>query len=352
MFYASDNTGPVHPKVLEALTGANDGHAAAYGSDPLTEAAQDRIREVFEAPDAAVHLVPTGTAANALLLATYAAPWSTVFCSQEAHIHVDECNAPEFYSGGAKLTLVDTSEGQITPVALETAITAEETRGLHGPQRGPVSLTQATETGTVYSLDSTRSLAGVARRYGLPVHMDGARLANAIPAIGCSPAEATWKAGVDMLSFGGTKNGLMGVEAAILFDPSKSREFELRRKRGGHLFSKHRYLAAQMLAYLEGGLWLELAAAANAACQKLADGLRDAPGANLMYRPQANMVFARLPRSRHRQLFAAGAQYHLWGDELDGGAEDEPLAARFVTDWSSRETDTDRFLDLLDRANR
>ncbi|MFD0978801.1 threonine aldolase family protein [Tropicimonas aquimaris] len=347
MYFASDNTGPIHPRILDALARANTGYAPAYGADPLTVEVVQTLREIFEAPEAAVHLVATGTAANSLLLSTGTAPWQTIFCSRVAHIHEDECNAPEFFSGGAKLTLVETVDGKMTPEGLVAAIEAEETRGVHGPQRGPVSLTQATEKGTLYTLEELRALSEVAHRFGLPVHMDGARFANALASLGCSPAGMTWKAGIDMLSFGGTKNGLMGVEAAILFDPARSMEFELRRKRGAHLFSKHRYLAAQMQGYLEGGLWLEMAGAANTACQRLADGLRNAPGANLMFRPEANIVFARLPRATHRRLFEAGAQYHLSDDTLDGGPEDAPLAARFVTDWSAEPAETDRFLSLL-----
>ncbi|MFV0334360.1 MAG: threonine aldolase family protein [Tropicimonas sp.] len=347
MHFASDNTGPVHPKVMEALRRANEGHAPAYGTDALTREITARIRETFEAPEASVHLVATGTAANSLLLATQAAPWQTVFCSRAAHIHEDECNAPEFYSGGAKLTLVETEAGRMTPAGLRAAIGAEETRDIHGPQRGPVSITQASEAGTVHTLEELATLTGIARDHGLPVHMDGARFANALVHLGCTPAEMSWKAGIDLLSFGGTKNGLMGVEAAILFDPAKDREFQLRRKRGAQLFSKHRYLAAQMHAYLADGLWLEMAGAANAACRHLAEGLERVPQARLIRRPQANILFAELPRATHRRLLAARAQYHLWGAALDGGPEEEPLTARFVTDWSARTEDTERFLALL-----
>ncbi|SDK46873.1 threonine aldolase family protein [Aliiruegeria lutimaris] len=347
MHYASDNTGPVHPKVMEALLRANEGYAPAYGAEALTREVTNQIREIFEAPDAVVHLVATGTAANSLLLASHTAPWDTIFCSRVSHIHEDECNAPEFYCGGAKLTLVPTEDGKMSPAGLRAAIEAEETRGVHGPQRGPVSLTQATEKGTVHTLEELCALTEVAREFRLRTHMDGARFANALSTLGCSPAEMTWKAGIDMLSFGGTKNGLMGVEAAILFDPARDTEFQLRRKRGAHLFSKHRYLAAQMQAYLTDNLWLDMAAAANAACQNLADGFREAPGANLMYRPEANILFARLPRSTHRRLFAAGAEYHLWNGYLESGAEDERIAARFVTDWSANPSDTERFLSLL-----
>jgi threonine aldolase len=336
MHFASDNTGPVHPKVMEALVRANEGYAMPYGSDALSREVAGRIREVFEAPEAAVHLVATGTAANSLILATMAKPWSTIFCAPHAHISEDECNAPEFFSGGAKLTLVGGENAKIGPDDLAAAIAKEETRGVHGPQRGPVSITQATEKGTVYALDEIRALTEIARLNGLKVHMDGARFTNALVRLGCSPAEMTWRAGVDAVSFGGTKNGLMGVEAAVIFDPALAWEFELRRKRGAHLFSKHRYLAAQMSAYLEGDLWLDMAASANAACDRLTRGLKQVPGAAFHYEPQANIIFAEWSRAGHRRLHDAGAQYYLWNGTLDSGPADETLTARLVTDWSAR----------------
>ncbi|WP_170365430.1 threonine aldolase family protein [Ruegeria arenilitoris] len=344
MHFASDNSGPVHPEVLTALAEANQGYQMAYGPDDLMNEVRDRIRGIFEAPGAAVYLVATGTAANSLALATLSQPWETVFCSPVAHIHEDECNAPEFYTG-AKLTLVPGGD-KMQPDALRRTIAAEETRGVHGPQRGPVSITQVTERGSVYSLTELRALCGVAKEFGLPVHMDGARFTNALVALNCSPAEMTWKAGVDAVSFGGTKNGLMGVEAVIFFDESKAWEFELRRKRGAHLFSKHRYLSAQMAAYLRDDLWLRSARKANANCARLADGLR-AAGAQFLHEPQANIIFASFPRSLHRRLHAAGAVYHLWGDPLDGPDEDEMLACRFVCDWSTPTEEIDRFLALL-----
>jgi threonine aldolase len=347
MFFASDNGGPVHPAVMDALARANDGYALAYGAEPAMERVRDRIRAVFEAPEAAVHLVATGTAANALILATLARPWSTIFCTEMAHVQEDECNAPEFFSGGAKLTLVRAPEAKLTPAGLRAKIAAEETRGVHGPQRGPVTITQATEKGTVYSLEELRAVTGVARDFGLPVHMDGARFANALVALGCTPAEMTWKAGIDALSFGGTKNGLMGVEGVIFFDPRHAREFELRRKRGAHLFSKHRYLSAQMEAYLDGDLWLGMARAANAAAARLAAGLRAAPGATLAWEPQANVIFARLPRRTHQRLIAAGAVYSLWEGDADSGDPEEPLLARFVCDWSTPAASIDGLLGLL-----
>jgi len=344
MYFASDNSGPVHPTILQALTEANQGYAMAYGADELMDQVRARIREIFEAPQAAVYLVATGTAANVLGLSTLANPWDTIFCSPVAHIHQDECNAPEFYSG-AKLTLVEGSD-KMSPEALRAAIEAEEIRGVHGPQRGPVSITQVTERGSVYSLAELQALCDVAKDYALPVHLDGARFSNALAALNCSAAEMTWKAGVSAVSFGGTKNGCMGVEAVILFDESKSREFELRRKRGAHLFSKHRYLSAQMHAYLKDDLWLSLARQANANCARLADGLR-AAGAGFAHEPQANMIFASLPRRTHERLHAAGAQYHLWSGKLAGDDPDEMLTARLVCDWSISAEEIDRFLALL-----
>lgn len=345
MFFTSDNAGPVHPEIMARVVAANDGAAMPYGADGIMEEVRDALRDAFEAPDAAVYLVATGTAANVLGLACYTQPWQTVFSTPMAHISEDECNAPEFYTGGAKLTLVEGSD-LMTPAALRAAIEAEETRGVHGVQRGPLSLTQVTELGRVYDLDALRALTDVAKGYGLPVHMDGARFANALVALGCSPAEMTWKAGVDVVSFGGTKNGCMGVEAVIFFDPAKAWEFELRRKRGAHLFSKHRYLSAQMAGYLADGLWLRLARQANDAAARLAAGLA-AAGADLMHAPDANMIFASLPRATHQRLHDGGAKYYLWSGTLEGDDPDEMLLARLVCGWSTTEDEVDRFLALL-----
>jgi len=348
MHFASDNAGPVPQEVLDALAAANTGYAMPYGNDPVTARVRDRIRELFEAPGASVHLVATGTAANALALATLVEPWQTVFCHRTAHVEEDECGAPEFFAGAAKLTLVDGPDGKMDPAALAAAIAESGAKGVHGVQPGAVTITQPTERGTVHSLDEIRALAGVARENGLPVHMDGARFANAVAALGCSAAEMTWKAGIDAVSFGGTKNGLMGVEAVILFDAAPSWEFELRRKRGAHLFSKHRYLAAQMEAFLDRDLWLRLAARANAAAARLAAGLATVPGARLLHPADANMVFAGWPRAGHRRAREAGATYYLWpfGQALDG-PDDEVLTARLVCDWSMTDAEVDRFLTLL-----
>lgn len=341
MEFLSDNAGPVHPRVMQALMDANTGHAAPYGNDPLTEQATARVRDLFEAPQAEVFLVTLGTAANVLALAGFTHPWDTVFCSPLAHIVVDECNAPEFYMGGAKLTHVGDSV-KMTPEALDAAIATYDTGDHHMAQAGPVSITQVTERGTLYALDEIAALTAVARRHGCPVHLDGARFANAAVALGCTPAEMSWKAGVDVVSFGGTKNGLMGVEAIVVFDPAKAREFVLRRKRGAQLMSKHRYLAAQMDAYLTDGLWREIADAANANGAYLAEGLRSSGVAEFLYEPQANMLFVTLPRAAHRKARAEGARYELHGS-VDG-PDDARLSCRLVCDWSLSTEQIDRFV--------
>ena len=346
MIFASDNTGPVHPKIMAAVMAANDGYAMPYGNDDTTRAARDAVRALFEAPDAAVEFVATGSVANALALACLAKPWDGVFCHRIAHVEEDECGAPDFYSG-AKTILIDGADAKFSPEALEAAILQCKARGVHGAQPGPVTITNVTERGTVYALDEIGALVDVAKAHGLPVHLDGARFANAIAALGCAPADLTWRAGVDALSFGGTKNGLMGVEAAILFDPARAEELAYRRKRGAHLFSKHRYLTAQLAAALDGDLWLDMARAANAAADRLRAGLAAIPGVTLGSDYRANMTFAAWPRAAHRRLIAAGASYYLWDGTLDGGPEDAPITARLVCDWSADPADTDRFLDLL-----
>ncbi|SDO13182.1 L-threonine aldolase [Lutimaribacter pacificus] len=345
MFFASDNAGPAHPQIMQAMLDANRGYALPYGADAIMERVTARIREVFEAPEAAIHLVATGTAANSLALACMCQPFETVFCSPVAHIHEDECNAPEFYTGGAKLTLVGDSD-KMTPDSLRAAFAAEETRGVHGPQRGPVSITQATERGRVYTVDEIAALTAVSRDFGQQAHLDGARFANALVALGCTPSEMTWKAGIDAVSFGGTKNGCPGVEAVIFFDPGKAWEFELRRKRGAHLFSKHRYLSAQMEAYLTDDLWLTSARAANANCRRLADGLAGVPGVRMLHDPQANIIFADMPRAVHKRLQDGGAVYYLLAGDADSGDPDELLPSRMVTDWSIGDDQIDRFVDL------
>ncbi len=219
---------------------------------------------------------------------------------------------------------------------------------LHNVQPGALSLTQASELGAVYTLEETRALTDIARDAGLPVHMDGTRFANAVAHLGCTPAEASWQAGVDVLCLGATKNGALAAEAVILFDPARAREFELRRKRGGHLFSKMRFVAAQMEAYLTDGLWLKTAAHANALAGRLADGIRTATNCRLLNSPEANMVFAEIPLAAHRRLQAEGARYYPWRPMPgDDAPEHTPVAVRLVTSFETTEAEVDRFVEML-----
>ena len=341
MFFASDNNGPAHPNVMARVMAGNAGYQPSYGEDEIMDEVRNRIRALFEAPEAAVYLVATGTAANALALACYTQPWQTVYCSKVAHIEVDECNAPEFYSGGAKLALLPTDD-KMTPDMLATAIAETPAGDVHCAQPGPVSITQVTERGSVYSLAELKTLCDIAKGHGLPVHLDGARFSNAQVALGCTAAEMSWKAGVDVVSFGGTKNGCMGVEAVVFFDPAKAWEFELRRKRAAHLFSKHRYLSAQMAGYLENDTFLEAATKANENAAYLTRGLR-AAGVTFLHEPQANMLFVSFPRRIHQALEAAGARYSRFGGTLEGPAE-EHISARLVCDWAIEREQIDAFV--------
>ncbi len=348
MFFASDNASGVPPQVLAALARANDGYTKSYGADTIMDGVRARIREIFEAPEAAVYLVATGTAANSLALSIGCQPWGAVFCHRHAHVEADECGAPEFFTGGAKLVLVDGAHGKMTPDTLQAALARTGRGGVHSVQRGMLTLTNVTEAGTVYTPSEVAGLAALAHADGLPVHLDGARFANALVAGNASPADVTWRAGVDILSFGGTKNGLMGVEAVVIFDPAKAWEFELRRKRAGHLFSKHRFLSAQMEAYLDGDLWLTLARQANRAATRLSAEIAQVPGGTLTHPTQANMVFAGFPRALHRKAQDAGAAYYFWPfDQTLDGPDDEVLTARLVASWSTTDADVDGFLQLL-----
>ena len=345
MFLASDNCGPAHPEIMMAMANANKGHIPSYGDDNLMKEVRTKIRTLFEAPDADIYLVATGTAANALALSSMCRPWQTVFCTPMSHINTDECHAPEFFTGGSKLTPVGNRD-QMSPFELRDKIEHLMQGDVHLSQRGPLALTQVTEMGSVYSLDELAALTSIARSFDLPTYLDGARFSNAVAALDCTPAEMSWKSGIDVISMGGTKNGCIGVEAIVLFDPSISWEFELRRKRAAHLFSKHRYLSAQMLAYLENDLWLTSARQANARAARLVEGLRTITGCHLAAKPQANIVFARLPRATHQRLHENGAVYGLFEGPLDYGDPHELLLSRLVCDWSISEECIDRFLEI------
>lgn len=341
MFFASDNGSGAAPEIMAALARANEGYARSYGADPIMARVKTLLRETFEAPEAEVYLVATGTAANALSIALLSPPWTAVFAHAEAHAAMDECGAPEFFSGGAKMIPVAGAHGKMTPATLSDALSRVGEGGVHGVQRGMLSLTNLTEAGTAYTPAEIAELTALAKARGLPCHLDGARFANALVATGATPAEMTWKAGIDVLSFGGTKNGCMGVEAVVLFDPAKAWEFELRRKRAGHLFSKHRYLSAQMEAYLTDGLWLRLAAQANRMGQSLAAGLATVPGVSLMHDAPANMLFPTWPQGTNARAAARGAIYYPMPapEGLESG--------RLVASWSTTQAEVDALLAAL-----
>lgn len=348
MEFASDNTSGAAPQVLAAVAAANAGYAPSYGTDPAMARVTDLVREIFEAPEAAVYLVTTGTVANALSAALLCPQWGAIYCHGEAHVEVDECGAPEFYIGGGKTAPVGGVHGKITADTLRARMALTPQGGVHHIQHGMLTLTNLTEAGTLYRPGEVASLAAIARAEGMKVHMDGARFANALAGSGAAPADLTWRAGVDVLSLGGTKNGCFGVEAVVIFDPAKAWEFELRRKRAGHLMSKHRFLSAQMEAYLADGLWLRLAAQANRMADRLAQGLAALPGGSLVHPREGNIVFACFPRALHRRATEAGGHYYLWPfDQSLDGADEELLSARFVCSWSTIEADVDALLAVL-----
>ena len=324
--FASDNAAPAHPAIMQALLQANSGNKPSYGADDWTARAEKLLREVFDI-DCAVLLVPTGTAANAISLAALTPPWGAVFCHKLAHIAQDEAGAPEFYTGGAKLLLLDGASGKLDPAMLDAEAAKYGRERVHGAQPFAVSISNVNECGAVDGPDAVRALSEVCRKRGLKLHMDGARFANAMVSTGVTAADLSWKAGVDILSFGATKNGALGAEAIVCFDKTVAASLPHLRKRAGHLFSKHRYLAAQMVAYLENGLWLELARHSNAMGGALAEAFR-AAGATMAHPVDANMIFARLTKGHVKALRAAGAAFHP-------SAPDGPDAYRFVCSWAT-----------------
>ncbi len=352
MEFASDNVvGASTPIMAELAAAAASGPEGTYGADRWTIEAVARLEDLFERK-LTVLLVPTGTAANALCLAALAPPWSGILCHAQSHINDDECGAPEFFTGGAKLFGIPGPDGKITVQGLRETLT----RFPHGVIRqvppAALSLSQATESGTLYTCDEIGALAAVAHEVGLGVHMDGARFANALVALDCTPAAMTWRAGVDLLSFGATKNGALACEAMVVFDEARAPAVAVQRKRAGHTLSKGRLLGAQLAAYLRDDHWLALARHANAAAARLSGGLRRMAGVRMPWPTQANEVFAVLPRPMHDALTRAGAHYYEW--DAPGLAVDErPTADEvFVRLICSFETTDDTVDALLDAARR
>ena len=346
MDFASDNVFGVDQKIMEAMASANFGTAASYSGDEITQRVEKQFNDIFEC-EVKVFLLATGTAANSLALSTMAPPFGAVFCHAFAHICVDECGAPEFFTGGAKLFGLDGVDGKISAKMVEDCL-AGFIRAEHDPKPAAISITQSSELGTVYSLAEVQAFGELARRKNLKLHMDGARFANALVSLGCSPAEITWQAGVDALSFGATKNGAMSVEGLVFFDTDLAIDFEHRRMRAGQLLSKSRFMAAQMEAYLSDGLWLDNARHANEMAARLADGLRAAESIRLGVECQANEVFVILPKKKHDILEASEAVFSPWlasGSDTDTLGEDEVMI-RLVTSFQTNADDVDAFVKL------
>ncbi len=337
--FRSDNESPAAPEILEALVRANRGTAWSYAEDRLTRSLDEAFGDLFGERVTVIPVV-TGTAANAVALGSLAKPWNLVFCHRGAHIFNDEGGAPEFFGNGLRLAPVDGEDGKLSAVGLEDAITASAGHGVHSYEPGAVSLTQSTEAGTVYQPSEIADICAAAARAGLRVHMDGARFANAVAALGCAPAECSSAAGVRLLSFGASKNGCIAAEALLIFGDDDLRErAERLRKRSGHLLSKMRYVSAQLLAYIEDGLWLRLAARANAQAALFAQAVREHPEARLEFTVNANEVFVRWSPAGFDTLAATGIQFLTWPGQDD--------LARFVFAHSTSTEETTALCERL-----
>jgi len=348
MIFSSDNWAGVHPAVSDALSRAADGFDSAYGSGAWDKRVAERFNEIFER-EVAIFFVATGSAANSLALASVQKAGGVVFAHSEAHILEDECGGPEYFAGGGRLHAVPGPLGKMDLAALETTIGRFPPGFVHSGRPAAISITQATEIGTVHTLDEIRAISGVAKHHGLPLHMDGARFANALVSLGVTPAEMTWKSGVDLLSFGGTKNGCWMAEAVVLFDKSRAADFAFFHKRAAQLFSKSRFIAAQFEAYLADDLWMRSARHANAMCAKLATAMGKSNRIRLAWQPQANEVFAIMPTTLKDELSGAGARFYDWRPpaSFDGAIADGETMCRFVTSFATTEADVERFAELI-----
>jgi threonine aldolase len=336
MFFASDNWAGAHPAISAALAQYSGGFDPAYGSGNLDRKAEERFSEIFE-HEVSVWFLPTGTAANSLALAAVNRIGGVAFAHPDAHIREDEGGAPEFLTSGVRVRPVTGPNGKIDPAALEASVEPFVPGAVNMGRAMAVSITQATEIGTVYTLDEIAAIAAIAGKFDLPLHMDGARFANAMVALGCSPADMTWRQGVNMVSFGGTKNGCWCAEALVFFDPAMARDMAALRKRSGQLFSKSRFVAAQFLAYFDNGLWLDLARKANTSAAALAAAIDSSATARLAFAPQANEVFAILKSVELSRLQEAGAHLYDWPEPagMSLGIKADELLVRLVASFET-----------------
>lgn len=335
--FASDNVSCACPEVIDAVVAANSGTADSYGQDSHTLGLEKTLCEFFETT---VKVFPavSGTAANALAIAALTPSYGKVFCHQMSHINTDECGAPEFFTGGAKLIAIDSDNGKITPDALRAVHRGKG--NVHAAQPATLSITQSCEVGTVYQLDEIAAVTDAAHRLGLHTHMDGARFANALVALDATPADMTWKSGIDVLTLGGTKNGCLAAEAVVFFKPELVQGFPFLHKRAGQLLSKMRFISAQLQAYVSNDVWKRNAKNANAMAARLSTGLAAIPGLTLEYPTQSNEVFVNIPRETIKRLLAKGIQ-------VTEGELDETAPPRFVTAWDSTIEDVDRLISAV-----
>lgn len=338
--FRSDNESPAAPAIMAALQAANEGSAWAYADDEWSGRLDAAFSDLF-GTDATVIPVSTGTVANSIALASVTPPWGSVYCHRNAHILNDESGAPEFFGNGLRLVPVDGPDGKFSARELQTLVRVNKGFGVHSYQPAAVSLTQCTERGTVYRPDEITSICRAAGEMDMATHMDGARFANAVAGLGCHPADVSWRAGVQLLSFGASKNGCLAAEALVLFGRHELRErAERLRKRGGHLLSKMRYVSAQLLAYIEDGLWLSLASHANSQAARFADAVRAHPEAELEFTAEANEIFVRWSASGFRQLKDAGCQFLTWPGRDD--------LARFVFSHCTEPAETEWLCRTMD----
>ena len=338
--FASDNVAGACPEVLDAIIKANEGDSTPYGNDQISTELQDKFSNIFE-KDVIVFPTASGTAANALALSTMTPPFGNIYCHKLSHINTDECGAPEFYTGGGKLVTLQGINGKITADELDEAITGKGI--VHHTQPSSVSITQVCETGEVYQLDDIKEISDVAHNHNLNMHMDGARFAYALVSLDVTPAEMTWKSGIDVLSFGATKNGCLAAEAIIFFKKDLVGNVAFLMKRAGHLLSKMRFVSAQLDAYITNDVWLKNARHANKMGKKLSEGLNNNSDINLSYPTEANEVFATFPRNKIDHLNSEG--YTINEDEWDG------KAVRLVTAWNTKNNDVEDFLEILKQSN-
>ena len=346
MNFASDNVYGVHPQILTALTEVNSGTAPSYAGDDYSKKSEEKLSRIFE-KDVRAFLVTTGTVANGLALSTITPGYGAILCHSEAHIFWDECNSPELFTGGAKIMGLAAPGGKLTPAIIEAKLNTL-VRNTHDPKPKGVSITNASELGTVYSPAETQAISDLIRPRGMKLHVDGARFANAVAGQNCSPADLTWKSGVDVMSFGATKNGAMMLEAVVFFDANLAEDFSHRRMRAGQLVSKGRYLGAQMLAYLNNDLWLENARTANGLARELAEGLLKHANIRMPNPMQANEVFVVLPRPLGEKLLASGTKFYDWADASLAANE---MLVRFVLSFATPATDVKKFLALVKELN-